>query len=190
MLYLIPMSILAYKNRNNIGYYILKTYSYLEIQYNRWYKSIYIDPDYKFFINGQLIQNQEELTKNEFTKDTLFEIEYLKKPKRYRLAGKKRETMIDFLDNKDAIFNSDERNPRKIFRWISATDENNNKCYLEQVKKFAGPNGDFYINEYDMEVESVEWLKNKKLVLTDFRLDEYVLDGTQLNNRIQLVKNK
>jgi len=74
MLYLIPMSILAYKHRNYIGYYLLKTYSYFEIQYNRWYKSIYINPDYTFFINGKLIQSQDEITKNEFTNDTFFEI--------------------------------------------------------------------------------------------------------------------
>lgn len=56
----------------------------------------------------------------------------------------------------------------------------------------AGPNGDFYIPEYETAIESIEWLKNKKLILTDFRLDEYVLDGmvSQLNNRVQLVKNK
>jgi hypothetical protein len=31
-------------------------------------------------------------------------------------------------------------------------------------------------------MECLDWLKNKKIILTDFRLDEYVLDGTiQLN---------
>lgn len=191
MFYLIPMSILAYNHRNNIGYYILKTYSYLEIQYNRWYKSVYYNPEYKFFINGKQIDTPDELSKNEITPDTRFEIEYPYKNKSYRIAGKNIQKIIDFLDNKDDHFNSDERNPKKVYRWIAAVDENNS-CYLDVVKKYAGPNGNFYLPEYETETECLEWLKNKKLIITDFRLDEYVLDGTtQMNpdrNVLMLLK--
>jgi len=180
MFYLIPISILTYKYRMNIGYYFMKSYSYLEIQYNRWYNNYYLNPNYKLYINGALVNDNKDIyhyTSSEKGEENLnYEIEYIYKNKLYRILGNNLEILLDFVENIDNYMKSNVDN--KIFRWISAFDEDNN-CYLDIVKKYSGPLGDFYGNIYNLECYSkhFEWLKDKKITLIDFRLDEYILNG-------------
>jgi hypothetical protein len=190
MFYLIPITILAYKHRMNIGYYLMKSYSYLEIVYNRWYNKYYLNPDYKLYVNGNIISNMEDIhryTKNEIdNKDLLFEIEYLYKNKFYRIVGNNLEKLLDYLEKIDEYIklNTD---TNKIYRWISAVDDDNN-CYLDLVKKYSGPLGDFYghVSEIDIYHHNLEWLKDKKIRIINFRLDEYILDGTCKYQKVKL----
>ena len=181
MFYLIPITILAYKYRMNIGYYFMKSYSYLEILYNRWYNKYYLSSDYKLFINGQQISNDEDIyrySRSEIGEDNLrYEIEYVYKNKLYRIFGDNLEFLLDYVDNIDMFMNSNIDN--KVYRWISALDEHN-VCYLELVKKYSGPLGDFYgnLSNIDAYINQIDWIKGKKVTITDFRLDEYILDGT------------
>ena len=74
----------------------------------------------------------------------------------------------------------------KIYKWISANDEAGNN-YLELLKKYSGPIGDFYNNGgIKIKTKNLEWLKGKKIVITDFRMDEYILDGTNNEEFISL----
>jgi hypothetical protein len=187
MFYLIPITILAYKYRLNIGYYLMKSYSYLEIQYYRWYNKYYLNPGYKLFINGEQIYDKGDIhcySQSEIDGEELvYEIEYIYKNKIYRINGNDLEKILDYLDKIDSNVN----NPKKIYRWISATDTHGN-CYLELVKKYSGPLGDFYNHTDDIEIcyKYTGWLKDKTIKITDFRLDEYILDGTKINNNIKL----
>jgi hypothetical protein len=181
MFYLIPISILAYKHRMNIGYYFLKSYSYLDILYNRWYNKYYLNPAYKLFINGTQICNDGDIhrySRSEIGNDNFrYEIEYLYKNKLYRICGTNLETLLDYVDNIDINVSSNKDN--KVYKWISALDEDN-ICYIELVKKYSGPLGDFYgnLSNIDEYINHIDWIKGKKVKITDFRLDEYILDGT------------
>lgn len=180
MFYLIPISILAYKYRIHIGYYFMKSYSYLEIHYNRWYNNYYLNPNYKLYINGTQVCNDSDIyrySRSEIGEENLkYEIEYVYKNKVYRIVGNNLENLLDYVENIDSYMNSNVDS--KIYRWISALDEDN-KCYLDLVKKYSGPLGDFYGNISNIESYSkqLEWLNGKKVTITDFRLDEYVLHG-------------
>jgi hypothetical protein len=190
MFYLIPITILAYKYRMNIGYYALKSYSYLEILYYRWYNKFYMNPDYKLFINGNQVCNDKDIhrySRSEIGEDNLlYEIEYIYKNKFYRIVGNNFSKLLDYLEKIDDYINANINN-KQIYRWISAQDEDNN-CYLELVKKYAGPLGDFYNHASDIEIYSsqLDWLKGKIIRITDFRLDEYILDGNKMNDLIKL----
>ena len=86
MFYLIPISILAYNHRASIGYYLIRTFSYMEIIYNRWYNMCYLHPDYKLFINGKQIIDKNEIQSNnssENVNELIYEIEYTYKNKMY-----------------------------------------------------------------------------------------------------------
>ena len=195
MFYLIPISILAYQNRASIGYYLIRTVSYMEIIYNRWYNMCYLNPDYKLFINGKQIIDKNEIQSNnssESANELIYEIEYNYKNKLYRLMGNNLEKLLNYLDNINEHMDITESNSKKIYKWISALDENG-KCYLDLVKKYGGPLGDFYTQSSDqLEIFSnnISWLKGKKIVITDFRLDEYVLNGNIENEPIKLTKMK
>ena len=191
MFYLIPITILAYKYRLNIGYYLMKSYSYFEIQYYRWYNKYYMNPGYKLFINGEQIYDKGDIhfySHSEIDgKELVYEIEYIYKNKFYRINGNNLKKLLDYLDKIDMYVYSNVDNPKKIYRWISATDTHGN-CYLELVKKYGGPLGDFYNHTEDVEIfyKYTVWLKDKTIKITDFRLDEYILDGTKINNKIKL----
>jgi hypothetical protein len=191
MFYLIPISILAYKHRASIGYYLLRTVSYMEILYNRWYNMCYLHPDYKLFINGKQINDKNEIQPNnsENNNELNYEIEYTYKNRMYRLMGNNLEKLLNYLDNINKHMDITENNSKKMFRWISALDEDG-KCYLDLVKKYGGPLGDFYTQSSDFEIFSnnISWLKGKKIVITDFRLDEYVINGNIENEPIKLTK--
>jgi hypothetical protein len=197
MFYLIPISILAYKHRASIGYYLIRTVSYMEILYNRWYNMCYLHPDYKLFINGKQIIDKNEIQSNSSSEndndndnELIYEIEYTYKNKMYRLIGNKLEKLLNYLENINEHMDITESNSKKIYKWISSFDEDG-KCYLDLVKKYGGPLGDFYTqssNELEIFTNNISWLKGKKIVITDFRLDEYVLNGTIENERIKLTK--
>ena len=191
MFYLIPISILAYKHRASIGYYLLRTVSYMEILYNRWYNMCYLHPDYKLFINGKQINDKNEIQPNnsENNNELNYEIEYTYKNRMYRLMGNNLEKLLNYLDHINNHMDITENNSKKMFRWISALDEDG-KCYLDLVKKYGGPLGDFYTQSSNFEIFSnnISWLKVKKIVITDFRLDEYVLNGNIENEPIKLTK--
>lgn len=194
MFYLIPISILAYKHRSSIGYYLMRSASYMEIIYNRWYNMYYLNPDYKLFINGkQLIDKTEILKHSSFenvSNELVYEIEYIYKNKMYRLMGNNLEKLLNYLEKINEHMDITENNSKKIYRWIAALDKDG-KCYLELIKKYGGPLGDFYTQSADqleIRYDHLGWLKWKKIVLTDFRLDEYVLDGTIENEPIKLSK--
>ena len=191
MFYLIPISILAYKHRASIGYYLLRTVSYMEILYNRWYNMCYLHPDYKLFINGKQINDKNEIQANnsENNNELNYEIEYTYKNRMYRLMGNNLEKLLNYLDHINNHMDITENNSKKMFRWISALDEDG-KCYLDLVKKYGGPLGDFYTQSSNFEIFSnnISWLKVKKIVITDFRLDEYVLNGNIENEPIKLTK--
>lgn len=191
MFYLIPITILAYKQRLNICYYLMKSYSYLEIQYYRWYNKYYMNPSYKLFINGEQIYDKGDIHCYSHSQidgqELIYEIEYVYKNKFYRINGNDLEKLLNYLDKIDIYADSTVDNSKKIYRWISATDTDGN-CYLELVKKYSGPLGDFYNHTGDIEIfyKNTVWLKDKTIKITDFRLDEYILDGTKINNKIKL----
>ncbi len=192
MFYLIPISILAYKYRTNIGYYLMKSYSYMEIVYYRWYNKYYMNPDYKLFINGKQIYEKGDIHRYSSSElgneEIVYEIEYTYKNKFYRLASKNLDKILDYLDNIDNNVDTNEQNSKKIYKWISALDEDGN-CYLDLVKKYSGPLGDFYSQNDELEFmyNHIGWLKDKKITITDFRLDMYILDGHKENEKIKLV---
>jgi hypothetical protein len=103
--------------------------------------------------------------------------------------GNNLEKLLNYLDNINKHMDITENNSKKMFRWISALDEDG-KCYLDLVKKYGGPLGDFYTQSSDFEIFSnnISWLKGKKIVITDFRLDEYVINGNIENEPIKLTK--
>jgi hypothetical protein len=194
MFYLIPISILAYNHRASIGYYLIRTFSYMEIIYNRWYNMCYLHPDYKLFINGKQIIDKNEIQSNnssENVNELIYEIEYTYKNKMYRLMGNNLEKLLNYLENINEYMDITENNSKKIYKWISALDEDG-KCYLDSVKKYGGPLGDFYTQSSADQLEifsnNISWLKGKKIVITDFRLDEYILNGNIENEPIKLIK--
>ncbi len=187
MYYIIPISILTYKYRNYCGYYLLKTYSYFEIIYNKWYNFSYINPNYKLFLNGNLILDTKEDINKYSNENNNYEIEYSYKNRLYRIVGENLDELIEYLNNINHKLDSKniEMTP-KIYKWISANDEEGNN-YLEIVKKYSGPIGDFYNNSgLRIKTKNLEWLKDKKIVITDFRMDEYILDGTNYDQFISL----
>jgi len=189
MYYIIPISILTYKYRNYCGYYLLKGYSYLEILYNKWYNLSCINPDYKLFINGNLINNINEDIEKYSKEYNTYEIEYLYKNRSYRIVGENLEQLLEYLNNINNILDcrNGEMTP-KIYKWISAVDNEGNN-YLELLKKYSGPIGDFYNNGgISCKIKNIYWLKEKKIIITDFRMDEYILDGTNSETIINLVK--
>ena len=188
MYYIIPISILTYKYRNYCGYYLLKGYSYLEIIYNKWYNFSYINPSYKLFLNGNLIVDiKNDIGKYSIDDNNIYEIEYSYKNRLYRIVGNDLEELLEYLNNMNQKIDSRnvEMTP-KVYKWISANDEQGNN-YLELLKKYSGPIGDFYINGgIRCKIKNLAWLKDKKIIITDFRMDEYILDGTQTDGFIIL----
>ena len=188
MYYIIPISILTYKYRKYCGYYVLKAYSYFEILYNKWYKFACINPSYKLFLNGNLIVDiKEDIDKFSIQENNIYEIEYSYKNRLYRIVGENLEELIEYLNNINQKLDckNGEMTP-KVYKWISAIDENGNN-YLEIVKKYSGPIGDFYNNGgLKCKIKYLNWLKDKKIIITDFRMDEYVLDGDHREEYINL----
>ncbi len=180
MYYIIPISILTYKYRKYCGYYLLKGYSYLEIIYNKWYKFSCINPNYKLFLNGNLITDmKEDINKFSNDENNTYEIEYSYKNRLYRIVGENLEELLEYLNNINQKLDckNGEMTP-KVYKWISANDEKGNN-YLELLKKYSGPIGDFYNNGgLRCKIKNIDWLKDKKIIITDFRMDEYILDGT------------
>ena len=191
MLYLIPISLLAYKYRTYLGYYLMRTYSYLEIYYNRWYNKYYFNPDYKLFINGKQITDSNDIHRysgDELGEQRIYTVEYIYKNKFYRVMGENLDKLLDYIENIDTHLNWDENKPIKVYKWISAEDDEGN-CYLENVRKYAGSLGDFYIHAKDLiEVEYgyFYWLNGKKITLTDFRCDTFELDSSKKGEKVKL----
>ena len=187
MYYIIPISILTYKYRKYCGYYLLKTYSYFEILYNKWYNFSYINPNYKLYLNGNLIINIKEDVDKFSNDNNIFEIEYSYKNRLYRIVGENLEELIEYLNTIDTKLDckNGEMTP-KIYKWISANDQEGNN-YLDILKKYSGPIGDFYNhNNFKIKIKNMEWLKDKKIVITDFRMEEYILDGQNYESFISL----
>lgn len=188
MYYIIPISILTYKYRKYCGYYVLKAYSYFEILYNKWYNFACINPSYKLFLNGNLIIDiKEDIDKFSIQENNIYEIEYSYKNRIYRIVGENLEELIEYLNNinKKLDCKNGEMTP-KVYKWISAIDENGIN-YLEIVKKYSGPIGDFYNNGgLKCKIKYLNWLKDKKIIITDFRMDEYVLNGDHREEYINL----
>ena len=123
MFYLIPISILAYKHRTSIGYYLMRTASYMEIVYNRWYNMYYLNPDYKLFINGKQIIDKNEILKYSSSEngsnELVYEIEYIYKNKIYRLMGNDLEKLLNYLEKMNEHMDITENNSKKIWGLIS-----------------------------------------------------------------------
>lgn len=191
MLYLIPISLLAYKYRTHVGYYLMRTYSYLEIYYNRWYNRYYFNPDYKLFINGKQISDSNDIhrySRNELGEQCIYTVEYLYRNKPYRIVGENLDILLDYIENIETHVNTDEDKPRKVYKWISAEDEEGN-CYLETVKKYSGPLGDFYQHageNIQTNHDYLYWLNSKRISITDFRCDTYELDHKKKGEKIKL----
>jgi len=184
MFYLIPISVLAYKYRLNIGYYFMKTYSYFEILYNRWYNRFYFNPEYKLWVDGKLVKNPKEI-RNLSQEEHHYEIESTHKGRHYILPGTNLEKMMDYLENIDNHL--DRSSGSKVYKWISAVDEKEN-CYLDNVKKYSGPLGDFYSHHPDVHLEygHLIWTRDKKIQITDFRIDTYDLVASSVEQKIVL----
>jgi hypothetical protein len=150
-----------------------------------------MNPDNKLFINGEQIFDKGDIHSYRHSqidgREQVYEIEYIYKNKIYRINGNDLEKLLNYLDKIDIYADSCVDNHKKIYKWISATDNDGN-CYLELVKKYSGPLGDFYNHVEDIEIfyKYNVWLKDKTIKITDFRLDEYILDGTKINNKIKL----
>lgn len=188
--FLIPISIVAYKYRTNLGYYIMRSYSYLEILYEQCYKHFNVYTDHKLYVNGELVSNESEIKNHlhgvDAEDENIFEIEFNHNNRKYRIVGRDLEKLIAYVENIELNVEKVNKNPNNIYKWISATDHNGNDC-LEIVKKYSGPLGDFY-KHIDLEIKThhLDWVKDKKINLVDFRLDEYTLDGTHHENTVNL----
>jgi hypothetical protein len=177
MFYLIPLSYYAYLYRFTIAEFLLRQYTKVEMSYNRWYKLKYPSTGYKLFINGHEVSNDDLVKKwssSEIGENRIYEIEYVYKNKHYRIGGKQLDQLLDYVENVDEKVAMADTS--KTFKWIAAVDDEGN-CHLDLIKKLAGPTGDFYKHaEIDIHPNEISWLKNKKLTITDFRLDEYIID--------------
>ena len=190
MLYLIPISLLAYKYRTQVGYYLMRTYSYLEIYYNRWHNYYYLNPDYKLFINGKLVTDSSDIkrySRDELGEQCIYTVEYIYRNKPYRIIGDNLDKLLDYIENIETNINWDEDKKTKVYKWISAEDADGN-CYLDLLKKYSGPLGDFYQHageSINTNHGHLYWLNGKKITITDFRCDMYELDQTRKDEKVK-----
>ena len=183
MYYIIPLGLFAYKYRTQLGYYLLRGYSYIEVLYNRWYNQLYVHPDYRLYFNGEEVTTNIQTT---LGRDGVYELEYNYRNRVYRIPGKKVEDLLDYLEKIDYYCN--EENPATVYKWIMAEDEQGNDI-LDIVKRYAGPLGDFY--KYAQPKEYSEFLPflNKKITITDFRCDTFELDFSHRIDRVLDLSN-
>jgi hypothetical protein len=178
MYYLLSLAggYLAYKFRVELGFMLLKTITRIEMSYNNWYKLNYGNNEYKVFVKSE---NDDGVVDYD-NSSNIYTIEYYFKNKTYRIVGSDLVKITDYVENIDTKIN--EYNTCKTYRWIAAVDENGN-CHLDDLKKLAGPLGDFYEHaNLLINPKHVEFMKDHTITVTDFRLDEFIImDSIELN---------
>jgi|688.fasta_scaffold287732_3 hypothetical protein len=184
MYYLLPFLFGIYYYRYTLVEFILRTISQIEINYNKWLKINYPHLGYKIYKNGNPIHINDDITTltSNCNKQDIFEIEYIYNNKIYSVYGSEIAKLIEYVKNVNSIIENETRKKTRIYKWISAEDENN-ICVLEIIKKYSGPLGDFY-KHFNIDVNSnyISEIKGKNIVLIDYNIDEYRIEPSSLIN--------
>jgi len=128
-------------------------------------------------MNGKPLNKNEHITANN---QNFFEIEYTYKTKTYSIYGNEITKLLDYVENVNAIIDIEYQKKSQIYKWISAVDDNN-ICFLDIIKKSSGPLGDFY-KHYNIDIHSkhIPDIKGNRILLTNFNLDEYIIEPSSI----------
>ena len=192
MYYLLPAVFCIYYFRYNLAEFTLRTISKIQISYEKWLKLKYPQPSYTIYLNGKLINKNDEITAlaNDISKQNIFEIKYLHNSKKYSIYGVEFKNLLEYVKNIDVIIEKEMVKKTPIYKWISAEDENN-ICFLDTIKKISGPLGDFY-KHYNININSdhISDILGKKIILTNYNLDEYIIKPCSMINLDNIVMLK
>jgi hypothetical protein len=156
--------------------FFLKTITRIEMSYNKWYKLKYGNNNYSIYVNNTLT-DKCVVDYNDMC--NIYTIEYNYKNKVFRIVGKDLVKLTEYVENVEEKLN--EQFTHKTYKWISAIDSEEN-CYLDEIKKLAGPLGDFYAHAgLNINPNEVDFMVNKKITITDFRLDNFVIDSSEMS---------
>ena len=184
MYYLLPFLFGIYYYRFNVIEFILRTISRIEINYNKWLKINYPCLGNKIYMNGKLINIHDDIKclKEHSNNKNIFEIEYCYNSKFYSIYGCDIEKLLYYVENVNSIIEKEMLNKTRIYKWISAEDDNNT-CFLDTIKKASGPLGDFY-KHFGIEMNSnyIAMIKGKKIIITDYNIDEYIIEPSSMIN--------
>jgi hypothetical protein len=184
MYYLFPILFCIYYFRYNLAEFTLRTISRIEISYEKWLNVKYPPPSYTIYLNGKLINTNDDITilNNRSSNQNIFEIEYLYNSKKYSIYGIELKNLLEYVKNIDVIIEKEMVKKTPIYKWISAEDDHN-ICVLNTIKKASGPLGDFY-KHYNIDINSdyISDIIGKKIILTNYNLDEYFIKPSSVIN--------
>ena len=191
MFYLIPLSFIAYKYRYNISWYLMWTYSFLEMKYVQLTASADERPSNP---QEQLDRTIASFHASPSLNETLgaYEISYKYMTRPYVIAYSvptEGESSTVALEKAQEVVQyvyfveKGELPPPKQYRWIDATSSfagssASTESPMTYVKKYGGPFGDFYeFADYHLPKTLYDRIF-KDVVLTDYKLDEYRFNET------------
>lgn len=186
MFYLIPLSFLAYKYRYQLSWYLMWSYSFLEMKYiqltvgSKKSSETYLDNTIASFSTSSSLNRSFDIYEISF--------KYMNRPcvVAYE-ASSEEEQKVEIEKAQDVVqyvyfIEKGELPPPKQYRWIDATSSDED--IMGHVKRYSGPFGDFY--EFaDYRIPKTLYDRFfKDVILTDYKLDEYRINDAM---RLELI---
>ena len=135
-------------------------------------------------MNGKPVNKNVDINtlSNSENKQNIYEIKYAYNNKFYSIYGNQIKKLLEYVENINLIIEKEMQKKTRIYKWISAED-NNNSCFLDIIKKSSGPLGDFY-KHFNLEINSnnISEIIGKKIILIDYNLDEYTINPSSIIN--------
>lgn len=188
MFYLIPLSLLAYKYRYQLSWYLMWSYSFLEMKY------VQLTTGTTSSIAKPLDNTIASFSASSVLNEDLgiYEIPYKYMNRPYVVAydaKSEEEQKVEIEKAQEVVqyvffIEKGELPPPKQYRWIDVTCNSGTEDTTSLVKKYSGPFGDFYeFADYRIPKTLYERFF-KDVVLTDYKLDEYRINDEM---RLELI---